>query len=141
MADMASDHRDQGPPAEWWSQSLRVGRTLSPGRKGPWQSRSVVSLPTGTVVPGLFALQQTGISTKPVQDAADAFIASLTEEQRNVTLHPIDSVEWRRWSNWEQYPFRHGLSMEEMRPSQLRAALELLRASLSVRGYTTARTS
>jgi hypothetical protein len=34
---------------------------------------------------------------------------------------------------------RHGLSMEDMAPDQLQAALDLLRVSLSVRGFTTVR--
>ena len=93
----------------------------------------------GKVVPGLFPLQQTGVPTRPVTDAAAAFVELLKPEQRDLALHPVDSPEWRRWSNWEQYPLRHGLSMEEMSPGQLAAALDLMRASLSVRGFTTAR--
>src|SRR5262249_29406466 len=54
----------------------------------------------GQVIPGLFSLQQTGISTKPVQDAADAFIASLTAAQKKVALHPkIGYPSDRRTSN------------------------------------------
>ena len=93
----------------------------------------------GQVVPGLFSLQQTGISTTPVKDAADAFIASLTAAQQKVALHPIDSQEWRKWTNWEQYPLRHGVSLDQMSASQRDAALALLRVSLSVRGFETAR--
>jgi len=93
----------------------------------------------GKVVPGLFALQQTGVSTRPIKDAADAFIASLTAVQQKVALHAIDAQEWRKWTNWEQYPLRHGVSLDQMRPSQRDAALALLRVSLSVRGFDTAR--
>jgi hypothetical protein len=93
----------------------------------------------GKVVPGLFSLQQTGVSTRPVQEAADAFIASLTSAQKKVALYPIGSQEWRKWTNWEQYPLRHGVSLDRMSSSQRDAALELLRASLSVRGFDTAR--
>jgi hypothetical protein len=93
----------------------------------------------GAVVPGLFPLQQTGVPTGSIVDAAAAFVATLAPEQREVALHAIDSREWRRWSNWEQYPLRHGLSMEGMSPDQLQACLTLLRESLSVRGFTTVR--
>jgi hypothetical protein len=93
----------------------------------------------GTVVPGLFRLQETGVPTGSIVDAAAALVAALTPEQRMTALHPIDSQEWRRWSNWEQYPLRHGLSMEVMAPDQLDACLTLLRESLSVRGFTTVR--
>jgi hypothetical protein len=84
-------------------------------------------------------LQQTGVSTTPVKDAADAFVASLTAAQKKVALHAIDSQEWRKWTNWEQYPLRHGVSLDQTSASQREAALELLRASLSVRGFDTAR--
>jgi hypothetical protein len=93
----------------------------------------------GAVPPDLFPLQSTGIPTRPIVDAARAFVELLSPAQQALTIYPLESQEWRRWSNWEQYPLRHGLSMEEMRPNQLQAALELLRASLSVRGFTTAR--
>jgi hypothetical protein len=43
----------------------------------------------GQVVPGLFSLQQTGISTKPIKDTADAFIASLTAAQQKVPPIPL----------------------------------------------------
>jgi hypothetical protein len=91
------------------------------------------------VVPGLFSLQQTGISTKPIKGAADAFIASLTAAPQKVAPHPIDSQEWRKWTNGEPYPLRHGVSLDQMSPSQRDAALELLRVSPSLRGFETAR--
>jgi Protein of unknown function (DUF3500) len=92
----------------------------------------------GQVVPGLFSLRQTGISTEPVKDAADAFIASLTAAQQQVAPPPIDSQEWRKWTHWEHYPLRHGVSLDQMSPSQRDAARELFRVSLSVRAFETA---
>jgi hypothetical protein len=83
-------------------------------RKGPWQSCSVASRQTGRWSPGFFSLQQTGISPKPIKDAADAFIASLTAAQQKVAPHPIDSQEWRKWTNWGPYPLRHGVSLDQM---------------------------
>ena len=78
----------------------------------------------GKIVPALFSLQQTGISTKPLKDAADAFLVSLTAVQKKVARHPIDSQEWRKWTNWEQYPLRHGVSLDQMSASQRDAALD-----------------
>jgi hypothetical protein len=52
MEDMASDHRDQARPDAWWTPFLRGGRTRLAERKGPWQSRSVVSQQTGRWSPG-----------------------------------------------------------------------------------------
>jgi hypothetical protein len=92
----------------------------------------------GRGVPGLFLLQQTGISTQPIKDAADPFIASLTAAPQKVAPHPSDSQESRMWTNWEQDALRYGVSLDQMSPSQRDAARELLRVSLSVWGFETA---
>ena len=63
----------------------------------------------------------------------------LDEEQRRVALHPIASPNWRKWANWEQFALRHGVSLETLTSAQRDAALDLLRESLSVRGFDTAR--
>jgi hypothetical protein len=118
-------------PEGWKNTYTRAERALAEPFRGVTTD--------GQVVPGLFSLQQTGISTKPIKDAADAFIASLTAAPQKVAPHPIDSQEWRKWTNWEPYLLRHGVSLDQMSPSQRDAALELLRVSLSVRGFETAR--
>src|SRR5262245_47132915 len=91
----------------------------------------------GTVMPGLFSLQQTGIPTTPITDAAAAFLEALTPEQQAKTLFPVESDEWRNWSNIHRYP-RQGISLAEMHSTQREKALALLRAGLSARGSTTA---
>ena len=92
----------------------------------------------GNVIPGLYSIKRTGVSTKPIKDAANAFIASLTEPQRAKTLYPVDSTEWRNWSNIHRYP-REGVSFAEMNAAQRERAFELLRASLSLKGFENAR--
>jgi hypothetical protein len=93
----------------------------------------------GHAVPGLFPVMQTGVSTRPILDAGEAFVRTMSPEQRQVAMHPVDSQDWRRWCNWEQYTFRHGLSLEEMALPQRDSALALMRESLSARGFETAR--
>jgi hypothetical protein len=92
----------------------------------------------GTVVPGLFTIQNTGISTQPISDAAALFLASLPPERRAKLLFPVDSDEWRRWSNIHRYP-RQGLSLAEMHHTEREKALALLQAGLSPKGFATAR--
>jgi hypothetical protein len=92
----------------------------------------------GTVVPGLFSLQNTGVSTQPIHDAAAAFLAALSPQQQAKTLFPVDNDEWRRWSNIHRYP-REGVSIAEMHPTQREKALALLQAGLSQKGLTMAR--
>lgn len=93
----------------------------------------------GHVAPDLFPVMQTGVSTRPIREAGEAFVRTMSAEQRRIALHPIDSQNWRRWCNWEQFTFRHGLSLEEMSASQREAALTLMRESLSARGFEVAR--
>ena len=92
----------------------------------------------GTVVPGLFTVRNTGISTQPISDAAAAFMASLPAEQRAKLQFLVDSDEWRRWSNIHRYP-RQGVSLAEMHPAQREMAFALLQAGLSPKGFATAR--
>jgi hypothetical protein len=87
---------------------------------------------------GLYQIAPTGASTAAVRDAADAFLAALSSEQRARTLFPVDDSEWRNWANVHRFP-RQGVSMAELSQSQREAAYDLLQASLSERGYQTSR--
>jgi Protein of unknown function (DUF3500) len=87
----------------------------------------------GNVLPGLFQISPTGVSTEPVRNAAAKFIATLTTVQTARILFPVDDVEWRKWMNQHFY-VRQGISFQEMTPEQRDAALGLMRVSLSGRG-------
>jgi hypothetical protein len=87
----------------------------------------------GKIVPGLFRVRSTGVSTEPVRRAAESLLAALTPEQRKRTLFAVDDPEWRKWMNQHFY-VRQGVGFEEMTESQREAALGLLRASLSAKG-------
>ncbi len=87
----------------------------------------------GNIEPGLFPIQSTGVSTEPVRNAAEAFLASLSNVQRSRTLFPVDDPEWRKWMNQHFY-VRQGVSFAEMNDRQRDAAFGLLGASLSARG-------
>jgi Protein of unknown function (DUF3500) len=87
----------------------------------------------GNVTAGLFPIKSTGVSTEPMRNAADKFLAALTSEQRSRTLFPIDDPEWRKWMNQHFY-MRQGVSFKEMTEAQREAAFGLMRASLSTKG-------
>ena len=87
----------------------------------------------GQVVPGLFAIHSTGVSTEPVHKSADVFLSSLTMEQRSKTAYGVDDSEWRKWMNQHFY-VRQGVSFKEMTDAQREAAFALMRASLSAKG-------
>ncbi|HXF65753.1 MAG TPA: DUF3500 domain-containing protein [Burkholderiales bacterium] len=92
----------------------------------------------GRVVPGLFPLRATGVSTRPLREAAEAFLAALDERQRARTLFAADSEQWRNWSNIHRYP-REGVAFAELSRAQREKALKLLEESLSLRGLRTVR--
>ena len=87
----------------------------------------------------LFPLAKTGVSTRPIQDAAEAFLAALAPEQRARALFPLESDAWRRWSNIHPFIMRHGVCLDELTPGQRQRALAVVEASLSAPGFRTAR--
>ena len=87
----------------------------------------------GNVVPGLFSVRSTGVSTDPVRKAAGEFLASLTGAQRAKTMFQVDDTEWRKWMNQHFY-VRQGVGFKEMTEQQREATFGLLRASLSAKG-------
>jgi Protein of unknown function (DUF3500) len=93
----------------------------------------------GSPVPELFPIQTTGVSTRPITDAAQTFLASLSDGQRTRALFALESDVWRRWSNIHPFLMRHGVCLDEMSPTQRDYALALIRESLSAQGFKTAR--
>ncbi len=87
----------------------------------------------GTVIPNLFPIRATGVSTAPVKAAAESFLAALTDEQRSKTAFPVDAAEWRKWYNVHGAA-RQGVNFKEMSEAQREHAYGLLRASLSAKG-------
>jgi hypothetical protein len=87
----------------------------------------------GNVTPGLFKIRSTGISTKPIRQAAEAFLKGLSEEQRKRTMYAVNDDEWRKWDNRHFAP-RQGVGFNEMNEAQRKLAFDLLRASLSAKG-------
>ncbi|MGV3616301.1 MAG: DUF3500 domain-containing protein [Fimbriimonas sp.] len=88
----------------------------------------------GKVVPGLFRLAKTGVSTVPIKEAADAFLLSLTPEQKNATVYKVDDDEWRTWDNRTGMA-RGGVSLHDLSPEQRTMALRLIEKSLSAKGF------
>lgn len=87
----------------------------------------------GKPIPHLFPIKQTGVSTKPIQQAVTAFLAALNPEQKAKCTFPVDSDEWRKWHNIEFYN-RTGIGLEELTTHQKELAFGILNAELSPRG-------
>ncbi len=93
----------------------------------------------GVVVPDLFSLRDTGFEPGPAVEATEAFLAGLSEAQRGLVRFDIGAKQWRTWTNayptWEP----HGLLLDDMEQAQRNAALAIVEASLSAKGFTDTR--
>ncbi len=88
------------------------------------------------LVSGLFPVKATGVSTAPVKQAVEAFLASLDEDERAQCSFPVDDPEWRRWSNIDISLYkRKGIGLEDLSLAQKELALQILRESLSAKGF------
>ena len=87
----------------------------------------------GTVQTGLFTVRSTGVSTRPVMDAARGFVDALSPDQRRTSTFRVDDLEWRRWNNVHRAA-RTGIGFKDMNEAQREAAFKLLAAGLSAKG-------
>jgi hypothetical protein len=87
----------------------------------------------GDLMSGLYETGSTGHSTARIRACAEAFVLLLSGPQRVAALRPIDSPEWMNWFNAVEMPY--GLSLRAATDGQRHAVLDLIRASLSARGY------
>lgn len=91
----------------------------------------------GTVV-SVQALQRQRAAAA-MSSAAQAFLASLSPDERQRVTFPLVSDEWTRWHFIPVTQFeRHGLPLKDMTEPQRQLARRLLEASLSQNGYQTA---
>lgn len=98
----------------------------------------------GEIVPGLYSLAQARpgeeAPTAAMVEAAEAYLATLTDEQRAKAVYAEpDDVHWQLWANPEFMQHDNGLRLEFLGPQQREAALAVAAASLSDRGYELAR--
>lgn len=130
VSKVGSQSQSQSSSAERAESDRR--RSLDAETKGLAEPFKGVTT-NGTVMPNLFAVRATSVSTAPVRQAAETFLASLSQEQRAKTMFAVDDAEWRKWMNQHFY-VRQGTSFNGMTESQRAAAFDLLRASLSAKG-------
>jgi hypothetical protein len=115
-----------------WAQNSVQQRSIAAEKAGLAEPFTGVTA-AGTIVPNLYGIKSTGVSTAGVTKAASAFLASLSAEQRGRTMFAVDDDEWRKWMNQHFY-VRQGVSFQELSPAQREAGLAVLRAGLSARG-------
>ena len=93
----------------------------------------------GTVRPRSLDRRSAPASTKAITDAALAFLQALTTPQRDQATFAIDATEWRMWINVHMNHFRHGLMLEDLEQPVRDLALDIVKTTLSARGFHHAR--
>ena len=81
-----------------------------------------VTTSTG-VVSGVFPIEATGVSTAPINSAAEKFLATLTRPQQIKTIFAVDDPEWRDRHLADQRD-GHDAAPLELALEQLRAAAQ-----------------
>jgi hypothetical protein len=89
----------------------------------------------GVVRTGLYQLPDGETADPGPGRAAHRVLAVLDAEERQRFCHPIDAPQWRAWSNPEFVVHRVGVRLEDLSTTKSDAILELVRASLSPKGY------
>jgi hypothetical protein len=76
-------------------------------------------------------------ATARIVSAANAFLATLDDKQRQSVLFAFDDEQQRvRWSNFPTgFVPRGGISLKEMNPEQRSAAMALVSSALSAKGF------
>ncbi len=82
---------------------------------------------------------RTAVATDAIREAAAGFLDLLDASTRTRLLFPFESNQWRSWFNPHLNVYRHGVMLEELSSVQRSAFLDLLRVTLSPRGYAQAR--
>ena len=143
---------------DWTEFGLRVGPELSARTRAvgvpPFQEmidaivagyRAELEAPLrgvtadGQIVPGLFNTRRGMVDTAPLREAALAFLEALDPLDRATVCFPLDASERREWVNVHPNFFRHGVMLENLTAPQRERGLQLLRATLSARGFAQAR--
>jgi hypothetical protein len=93
----------------------------------------------GSVRQGLYQLEPTGVPLAPLVEAALTFLGALTSQQRARCVQPLASQDWRTWINVHMNFFRHGVMLEDLDDAGRQLGLDLLRETLSARGFGQAR--
>ena len=95
----------------------------------------------GTPRTGLYSLADTGAPPKKAVDAALEYLNTLDPSQRACAVLPMDSPNWRRWTNAFPAWLPKGVQLGRMTEDARNAALALIKASISDAGYTLVRSA
>lgn len=87
------------------------------------------------VTQGLFPLESTGLSFASVAHASKTLLGALRDDQGDAMQFPIDTDNWRRWSNIHRFLMRHGLLLDDVGDVERELALDVVSSVLSRDGF------
>jgi Protein of unknown function (DUF3500) len=90
---------------------------------------------TGVSEPGLYSQSPTGAPVRRSALAALRWLEALAPEVRSRVSFPFDSSLWRHWHNTPLVLRDPQIDLEQLNDRQRELALELVKASLSERGF------
>ena len=93
----------------------------------------------GKVQKGLYFLKPESAPTSVASKATKQLLAKLSSSQIRQACFDINSKNWRNWQNTEIYLENHGLRLENLDTSVRDSVLNVIRSSLSERGYSKTR--
>ena len=79
------------------------------------------------------------VNAAPVAAAVSAFLRALTPGQRELATFPFNAHERRQWINVHMNFYRHGVLLDDLPPATRELGVDILRATLSARGFDQAR--
>ncbi len=88
---------------------------------------------------GLFALEPADAPTAAMMAAVGRLVGVLSAAQRTGMSFPVDSRIWQQWQNTENYIENHGLRLDETSEAVREVVMDVLRASLSTKGFEASR--
>ena len=89
----------------------------------------------GDIIPNLYSLEPDGAPVEPAVKAAATLIGLLSPQEKARACFDVKSEQWRNWQNTEIYVEEHGLRLDEIQEPQRDAVMDVVRRSLSPRGY------
>ncbi|RKS08402.1 uncharacterized protein DUF3500 [Nocardiopsis sp. Huas11] len=124
---------------------MGIARGSDPGRTGPGSTASEASTSSSSSSTSETATTASSATTsaETIADttaAAEEFMATLSDEQREELLHAYDDES--KTTTWSNFPVtfvdRAGLNLEDLGEEQRAAAMKVLESLLSEEGYETA---
>ena len=88
-----------------------------------------------SVIREIYVPRPEGAPTLAMIEAVNALLAAMSAEQKQRSIFPVDSNQWRRWQNTELYLEDYGLRLDEVDERLREAVMAVLRASMSQHGY------